>query len=281
MLAEAHPTLTEIYLIMKTSFKFFSTLLLSFFFTVVAFAIEKNSVVITASKDKDLVTVTGEQDPAYFALKKIVGTNCGDQISSDEINFFVGKQKFKAKHNDIIHETSFLQKINISKKLDSDFFEYSMPKTIGCKTNPATYLAAAFNINNDKNALLYIVEKDNGENVSKYIKFLNSEKLCKTTQHDLVIACYGSKTVNNVKISVIFLIPLEDGSKSPFNGETQVPVHAQCEGRNEQDLVCNVNEYFTKNYMATIQISRDKLSKNEILATRAQIKKSLNSMISN
>ncbi len=262
---------------LKKHFVFISALI----FTFAAMAIEKNSIVITTSEDEDLVTVSGEKEAAYFALKKLIGTNCGSiEKSNNEINFILGKQAFQVSHGTFIHQLAFLQKINISQKINSNIIEFSMPKTNGCKTNPANYLIAAFKADNDKYSYINLSEKDDSQNLLKYINFLNTEKLCKPTQHDFVIACFGSKTINNTKISVVFFMPFDEITKLPYNGETQVPVHARCEGTSEKDLVCNVIEYFAKNFIATIQVPLGNLSKDMILGARGQIQKFINSAVS-
>ena len=238
--------------------------------------VNTGSVVIDSSSQAHQLMIKGRETDVARAIKAILGTLCADTA---RVYFKVGNQTFVAQSNEIEQEATKLKQLSYKVNKETNAIEYIVPKSTGCSENPVLLVSTklARTLKGDRSRLV-ISEELEPNNASRYILNLINTKQCDSSKFPQVALCAGSKTVDGVSVTVLFLIPLNESGGISVGGAFNYPVHARCEGTESQNLACTVDEYFGSQFKASIVIRREDLSKETILRTREQLIQSVNSL---
>jgi hypothetical protein len=231
---------------------------------------------ISVTRDAVEIKVKGNRKLVEYAARTLIGTSCE---SIEKIYFKIGNQAFAAPSKTIVNEYTLAQYTSFTVFKNTDEMEVVIPRTLGCEGNPARYVYAQLKTSKSNFPSMTISDDSGAVNILKYLNHMGSSGMCKTTKHADVIACIGSKTVEGEKVQVIFLIPLGQDGKGIASGTSELPIHVRCEGVTEKNLGCAVSEYFANQFKVTMEISKDDLTKENIISLREQMLQSTKSVM--
>ncbi len=246
------------------------------------YTLPPDGISVTFKHETDEVEFKGTLPTTETAAKLFIGTFC-ENGGEAAIYFKVGNQIFAVPKQKIAKGLlrGILKEINFSADNQGKVTR-TIPRLWGCESHPVPYVMIDVEPGQDDSIKgIILSETPEGSRLVEYLKHLNKIGACITTANAGVIACNGSRTLENGdKVKIAFFIVLQDASNNnhaAMIAPSGIPVHARCEEYHDQTQ-CTVSDDIGNKVTAKTEISEKALNRETIEQLREKLVTYVNSI---